>query len=162
MKLGVSSYSFLKYMKEKGCSYLDICDIAKEIGFDGIEFINLNSKSLGINGDEIEMAKEIRAHCEKIGLEIAAYTVGANLLADDITAEVERIKRCVDVCEALGAKVLRHDVAYALRKTHLYSYRDAIEEMTPFIREIADYAEAKGIRTCTENHGYIFQNPEIV
>ena len=35
MKIGVSSYSFSKYKDETGCSYFDICDKAKEIGFDG-------------------------------------------------------------------------------------------------------------------------------
>lgn len=162
MKIGVSSYSFSKYLTESQCGYLKICDIAKEIGFDGIEFINLNNKNWGIEGDEIEIAKEIKAHCEKIGLEIAAYTVGANFLAEDIDAEVERVKRCVDVCEALGAKVMRHDVAYKLREKHLYTYEDAIEEMAPYIREVANYAERKGIKTCSENHGFIFQSPDRV
>lgn len=162
MKIGVSSYSFSKYLGETKCGYLKICDIAKEIGFDGIEFINLYNERWGAVGDEVEMAKEIKAHCEKIGLEIAAYTVGANLLADDIKAEVARLKRCVDVCEALGATVMRHDVTYKLRDVPLYTYEDAIEEMTPYIREVADYAEKKGIRTCSENHGFIFQAPERV
>ncbi len=162
MKIGVSSYSFSKYLTETGCGYLKICDIAKEIGFDGIEFVGLNNKSWGIEGDEIEIAREIRTHCEKIGLEIAAYTVGANLLADDIDAEVARLKGCVDVCEALGATVMRHDIAFKLRDIPLYSYEDAIEEMAPRIREIADYAAFKGIRTCSENHGFVFQAPERV
>ena len=42
MKIGVSSYSFSKYMKATGCNYIDICNLAKEIGYDGIEFIDLD------------------------------------------------------------------------------------------------------------------------
>ena len=38
MKLGVSSYSFAKYMKATGANYIDICNKAKEIGFDAIDF----------------------------------------------------------------------------------------------------------------------------
>ena len=41
MKIGVSSYSFEKYRAATGCSYFEMCDIAKEIGFDGIEFTDL-------------------------------------------------------------------------------------------------------------------------
>ena len=156
MKIGVSSYSFRKYMAATGASYIDICDKAKELGFDGIEFIPLT------DCNALEMAKEIKAHCEKIGLPIIAYTVGANLLADDIEAEVARLKECVDVCEALGAPLMRHDVAGKLRPIHMYSYADAIEEMAPRIREITEYAKMKGIRTCSENHGFIFQAPEVV
>lgn len=156
MKIGVSSYSFSKYMSATGCDYFKLCDKAKEIGFDGIEFIDLKSDN------PIELAKEIKAHCEKIGLEITAYTVGANFMADDIEAEIKRVCGCVDVCEALGANLMRHDVCYGLPKEHLYSWRDAAERMAPYIRRVADYAESKGIKTCTENHGYIFQDPARV
>ena len=156
MKIGVSSYSFTKYTKATGCSYFDICDKAKEIGFDGIEFTDLTAE------DPIALAKEIRAHCEKIGLEIIAYAIGANFLAEDPEAEVARVCGCVDVAEALGAPLMRHDVCYALPKEHLYSWRDAAETMAPYIRRVTEYAEKKGIRTCTENHGYIFQDPARV
>ena len=75
---------------------------------------------------------------------------------------LEIILGYIDVCEALGAKTLRHDVCYALSKEHLTSYRDAIKVLVPRIRKATEYAEKKGIRTCTENHGYIFQAPERV
>jgi sugar phosphate isomerase/epimerase len=162
MKIGVSSYSFSRILSDGKHTYEDICDIAKSLGYDGIEFIGLENRGWGITGDEIEMAKNIRAHCERIGLEIVAYTVGANFLAEDMKAELARIKHCVDVCHALGAPIMRHDVASKLRASHLYSYRDAIEEMVPYIREVTEYAERLGIRTCTENHGFIFQYPERV
>jgi sugar phosphate isomerase/epimerase len=162
MKLGVSSYSFRKYILSEKCDYLKICDLAKEIGFDGIEFINLDEREFGITTDCLATAKEIRAHCEKIGLEIIAYTVGANLLADDIDAMVKYLFDCIDVTEALGAKVMRHDVCSALPKNHLYNYKDAIADMVPHIRRVTEYAASKGIKTCTENHGKIFQAPERV
>lgn len=156
MKIGVSSYSFNKYAAATGCDRLALCDKAKEIGFDGIEFTDLNVE------DPIGLAKAIRAHCEELGLAITAYAIGANFLAEDPEAEVARVLREVDVCEALGAKLMRHDVCYALPKEHLYSWRDAAEYMAPYIRRVTEYAAAKGIRTCSENHGYIFQDPARV
>ena len=158
MKIGVSSYSFSKYIDKTGCDYFTVCDKAKEIGFDGIEFINLNKKCAV--DDEIKTAKEIKAYCEKIGLEIVAYTVGANLLAGDLDAEIANLKHCVDVAEALGVKTMRHDIAYALPEGK--TWWEVIDDLVPSIREITNYAKAKGIRTCSENHGYIFQAPERV
>ena len=35
MKLGVSSYSFRKYLLATKCDYIKMCDLAKEMGFDG-------------------------------------------------------------------------------------------------------------------------------
>ena len=162
MKIGVSSYSFSKYLTETKCGYLAICDIAKEMGYEGIEFVSLKNEKWGEDGDEFEIAARIREHCANIGLEIIAYTVGANFLSDNIEAEMAKLKRCVDVAEALGAPVMRHDVVYSLRKIPNYTYRDAIAEIAPLVNEISNYAKEKGIKTCTENHGYIIQAPERV
>ena len=75
MKIGVSSYSFSKYMHDTGANYFKIADIAKEMGFEGIEFIDL---SLDVQPAEsqIALAKEIRAYCDSIGLAVVAYTIG--------------------------------------------------------------------------------------
>lgn len=162
MKLGVSSYSFRKYIIDTKCDYEKICDLAKEFGFDGIEFIDLDNAAFGITTDCMGTARKIKEHCEKIGLEISAYTIGGNFLCDDVDKEVERLCRCVDVAEALGAKVMRHDVCFSIPKKPLYGWREAIADMAPYIRKVTEYAEKKGIRTCTENHGHIFQSPERV
>ena len=162
MKFGVSSYSFSKYIKSTHCDYIKICDMAKEMGYDGIEFINLDHSDFNITTDPIACAREIKAHCEKIGLEVIAYTVGGNLFAEDRQAEIERLKGCVDVCAELGAKVMRHDVCFALPSKYLYGWQDVIKELAPAIREITEYARTKGVRTCIENHGRILQASERV
>lgn len=160
MKIGVSSYSFARYMREKGANYIDICNLAKEIGYDGIEFIDLDPAISG--KDVMATAKEIREHCAQIGLEVSAYTIGANFLKDDPKAEVERVKGCVDVAAELGAKTMRHDACWGPRPTPRYTWRDAVAEIAPYIREVTEYAATKGIRTCTENHGQFIQSPERV
>ena len=162
MKIGVSSYSFKRYMSNGGVSYLDICDKAKELGFDGLDFIELDPIKFSEGETALECASKIRKHCDDLGLEIAAYTIGANFLSEDMEAEVARVCACVDVAEALGAKVMRHDVCSKLPAKHLYNWRDAINDMTPYIRRVTEYAKEKGIRTCTENHGHIFQEPQRV
>ena len=161
MKIGVSSYSFSKYMKASGCNYLAICDLAKEMGFDGIEFTDLLPEVSGC--DAMTAAKQIREHCAEIGLEIAAHTVGANFLKDDPDAEVERVKALVDVAAELGAPVLRHDACWVPAvQGHGYTWRDAVKTIAPYIRRVTEYAATKGVKTCTENHGFFIQDPERV
>ncbi len=160
MKIGVSAYSFKKYMDHTRCNYIDICNIAKEIGYDGIEFVDLDPEISG--KPVIETAEEIRSHCASIGLEVICYAVGANFLADDIAAEIERVKGCVDVAAALGAPTMRHDACWKPRTAPRYTWQDAVAEMAPHIREVTEYAAAKGVRTCTENHGQFLQQPERV
>ena len=156
MQIGVSSYSFSTYRSRTGCGYLALCDKAKELGFTGIEFVDLE-------GDHpLKTAAEIREHCETIGLSVIAYTVSADFMADDPEKTVAAVCRKIDICEALGAKLLRHDVCYSLPDDPLFGWEDAVARMAPYIRRVTAYAAEKGIRTCTENHGYIFQKPERV
>ena len=99
MKIGVSSYSFSKYMRETGANYFKIADLAKEMGFEGIEFIDLNLEVQPAES-QVALAKEIRAYCDSIGLEVVAYTISADFI--DRENEVERLKGQVDVAEALA------------------------------------------------------------
>lgn len=156
MKIGVSSYSFSKYMNQTKADYFTICDLAKKMGYDAIEFIDL---SLEVQPAEslTELAKAIRRHCEEIVLPIAAYTVSADFLRPN---EVQTVMEKVDIAEALGAKVLRHDASWSLPEG--MDWRQLIDQIAPDIRRVTEYAAEKGIRTCTENHGYVLQDAERV
>ena len=158
MKLGVSSYSFNRYLRERKGDYADILRIAKEIGFDGVEFIGLVNESWGQTGDALSIAKAVKGEADALGLEIPAYTVGANLLADDPEAEVSRLFADLEVAKALGAGVLRHDASFSLKKLPGYTWESGIVDMIPYIRRVADQAASLGIRTCSENHGKIYQD----
>jgi len=59
----------------------------------------------------------------------------------------------------LGVKNMRHDVASQPggRKINI-SYDDCIPNMAKAIYEVAEYAQAKGVGTMTENHGYFSQD----
>ena len=157
MKIGVSSYSFAQYMGKTKANYIQVCDLAKEMGYDAIEFIDLK---LEVQPAEslAALAKEIRAHCEKIGLPIAAYTVGADFINNP--SAVADIKAQADIAALLGAPVMRHDAFWSLPQG--MTWRQAVEKIAPLIREVTEYAAAQGVRTCTENHGMILQDAERV
>lgn len=156
MKIGVSSYSFSKYMNQTGADYFAVCDLAKKMGYDAIEFIDL-SLDVQPAASLTELAQAIRRHCEEINLPIAAYTVGADFLRPN---EVQAVMEKVDIAQALGAKVLRHDAAWSLPEG--MDWRQLVEKIAPDVRKVTEYAAQKGIRTCTENHGYILQDAERV
>ena len=158
MKLGVSSYSFQKHIKQTGATYRDICKLAKDIGFDGIEFIDLDLNVQPAQ-DVLALADDIKAYCAEIGLTIIAYTVGADFIGGG-AEEVNKVKAKVDIAERLGAKVMRHDAAWKLEEG--MTWRQAVDKIAAPIREVAEYAQGKGIRTCTENHGYVLQDAHRV
>lgn len=162
MKIGVSSYSFQQLISSGEETQLSIMKIAKEMGFDGIEFIDLSPE----NGmSEAEYAALLREESEKLSLPITAYTISANLLCDEgLDAEVERLCRKVDIAEILGAKVMRHDAAWGMpedMKKHA-GFEQILPVLADGCRRVTEYAQSKGIITCIENHGFFCQDSERV
>ena len=162
MKIGVSSYSFQTLLK-RGMTYFEACQHARDMGYDGIEFIDLDLAFASGEDNMESLAKHLRAHCEALDLDIPAYTVAADFLNGRGGApedEPARVCRCADIAALLGAKVLRHDAFWRLGE--LRDWREGVARVVPGIRQVADYAQSLGIRTCTENHGRIMQDSDRV
>jgi len=164
MKLAVSSYSFSQAISRGEMSQADAVEKAKELGFEGVEFTDLTPTSSPTYSQQEQYAKEIRTRAEKAVIEVVAYAVGANLYtgsdADD-AKEVERIKRQVDIAKLLGAKLLRHDVCWKLSSQGAgRSFDGMLPKIAENTRQITSYAAEQGIRTCTENHGFVAQDSD--
>ena len=160
MKVAVSSYSFSQYLMSKRLSLMEAIGKAKEMGFDAIEFVDFNVESSIPEGmDKMEYVKALRAECDRVGIAVTNYTCGADFQGRDVAAEVERLKGCVDIAEVLGAAGLRHDVAHGLSPEGKYeSFDSIIPRLVEGIRAVTEYAETKGIKTMSENHGFYAQD----
>ncbi|MBQ2973486.1 MAG: sugar phosphate isomerase/epimerase [Clostridia bacterium] len=162
MKIGVSSYSFQQLISSGKETQLSIMKIAKEMGFDGIEFIDLSPEN---DMSETEYASLLREESEKLSLPITAYTISANLLSDSgLDTEVERICRKADIAEILGAKVMRHDAAWGMPDSLKSSagFEQILPTLVEGCRRVTEYAKEKDIVTCIENHGFFCQDSERV
>ena len=108
MRLSVSSYSYNQYIKAGKLTLQQVVDKAAEMGFEGIEFIDL-PKDLPYD-ERLALAQELRERVEKNGLSMVAYTIGARLwqpTEEFLRAEIERVKKEVDIAVALGADFIK-------------------------------------------------------
>lgn len=151
IKFSVSSYSFSQYIHAGKLTLMECIGKAKEMGFDGIEFIEFGGE------DPIKTAGELKAECERVGIEVSNYAFGGDFLVDSEKA-VEAAKRHIDIAAALGTKTVRHDVTGGVPNRTFEGYDNVVEKLADCIREVTIYAESKGIRTTTENHGYFSQD----
>jgi len=159
MKVSVTSYSFSQLLKAGEIDQLGMIKLAKDLGFDGIEFTPILPPE-GMT--QKEYAKKIFEEAKKENMPIVSYTVGANLFYPEIEKEIERVKGEVDIAEILGAPIMRHDVCYGYPEGGSTNFDDYIPQLAKAINEITEYAKAKGIKTCSENHGFICQASERV
>lgn len=162
MKFSVSLYSFYRSIKMNGLSPMDCIAKAKEMGFDAVEAVDFVNFDCPL--DEMPArAKEIKAEADRCGLAISSLAIGADLIHGcdgDTKAEIQRIKAFVDAAASMGAPKMRHDITrgYNRESGKACSYETLVPMLAESCREIAEYAQSKGVMTMTENHGFFSQD----
>ena len=157
MKISVSSYSFSQLLNSGEHTQLSLVALAKEMGFDAIEFTDLCPPD-GVSEDEY--AKRIKAESERVGLPVSSYTIGADFInAQSIDKEIERVCRKVDIASILGVKVMRHDATSGFRggEAKYKGFDQTLPLLIKGCKAVTDYAKQYGICTCVENHGFFSQ-----
>ena len=163
MKFSVTTYSYSRLVNDQGKTLIDCISIAKEAGFDGIEFVDFVGFDKTDGMSKPEYAALLKAECEKQGITPVSYTIGADFINGsdgDIEKEIERVKKEVDVGAALGVKLMRHDATsgFSREARGFKGFDDALPALIRGCREVTEYAKQYGIRTTVENHGYFCQD----
>ena len=156
MRLGISLYSYMKNIHNGSMTLFDAIKSAKESGYETVEFITLTPPD---DMDISQYAEKLKEACDNAGIIPAGYMVSRDFYngnENDITNEMVNAKKDLDIAAVLGASYLRFDV---IGWTPIYrtGYRKVIDNIAPYIREVASYGESLGIKTMTENHGTYLQ-----
>jgi len=164
MKIGVSSYSFSRLVSGGQMQQIDVVAKTKEMGFDVIEFSVL-APPKGMQA--IDFAPRLKAECDRVGLPVANYTIGADFISGsngDWKAEAERLKDEVRVAKILGVPGMRHDATQGFPAGYkgARGFDDALPTLIKGCRLVTEFAADLGIRTMVENHGYFCQDSERV
>ncbi|RED55468.1 sugar phosphate isomerase/epimerase family protein [Cohnella lupini] len=160
MKWGVSTYSFWQAMQT---GEMDVIQAIGHIGDMGGEHVEIVPMGFDLTANP-ELIDAIKAKATEVGIAISNYAIGANFAGLDAEAyerEIDRVKREVDIAAALGAKLMRHDVASS-RDTSIGRFMEDLPKLAEACRRIADYAAPLGITTSVENHGYYIQASDRV
>lgn len=153
MKLGISSYALHSYMGRHNCDIFAAIKAAKSLGYTQVEFISTYAPE-GVSPSD--HAKTLRDFCADENMEITAYTIGADFLAE---GEDDRLIGELEIAKILGAPLMRHDVSNGFSdRIRKCTYDDLIPIAAPKIRRVTDHAKEMGIKTMTENHGFFSQD----
>ena len=163
MKIGVSSYSFTKFIRREGNDVFAAIRKAAEMGFELIEFAGLCPPD---GEDELSHAGRLRRACEAAGLPVVCYAVAADFLSPHegrtMRDEIERLKQQVRIAAELGAPLMRHDASRGLADGHDGSadFAAAVDPLADCCRDVAEFAAALGVKTSVENHGFFVQDSD--
>ena len=164
MQIGVSSYSYSRLVRNGQMKQIEVAAKAKQMGFDVIEFSTIAVPE----GQKLEdFAKQLKDECDKVGIPIANYTIGADFLkgsGGDWKAEAKRLEGELKIAKILGVPGMRHDATGGFPADHKggKSFDDAVATLAKGCRAVTEVAEGMGIKTMVENHGYFCQDSERV
>lgn len=162
MKTSISTYSFWRMMDKGEITQFGCIEKAKEMGFDGIEFVDIIPHD---GSTQEEYAKKLGEECKRVGIAITNYTTGADFIngSDGNTqAEIKRVKDQVDLAAILGATSMRHDATQGFKAPTNKSFDQALPIIADACRQVTEYAKTKGIKTMVENHGIFCQDSRRV
>lgn len=164
MKISVSSYSFRQAINKGLFTQEDTVFEAHRLGFEAIEFTDLMPCENPTLQEQLESAARIKKNADSLGMKIVNYAIGANMCCDteeEQEKENERVKNQVLVAKELGSPLMRHDVCSAISERGR-SFDLMLPVIAENVREITAFAMANGIKTSSENHGFIAQDSDRV
>jgi sugar phosphate isomerase/epimerase len=155
-KFGVSIYSISRLIlnntitPEQGVQWL--CE-------QGAEVIEIVPFGIDMLADDA-LAGRLKDTAAKYGVPIDNYSVNANFLLitdEEFEAEIERVKKHIDVGAQLGVSTIRSDSAGYRRPIAENTIENFIDELPVIVKayeELCAYAKGKGIKILLENHGF--------
>ena len=162
MKIGISSYCLSREVIAGRMALPDMIDFVADHGGEQLEL----SPGTWCNTGDRELLSSLMKRASERNIFLSSYTVAANFCkptAEEVAAELERMKKQVEVAAFLGVPLMRSDAGG--RPVDLCTL-EQFEKDLPMVAEccgaLADHAAKYGITLTVENHGFLFQNSERV
>ena len=139
-------------------SMLDTIREADRLGLGGMELMNFCREIRSPDRATIRaLAEEARGR----GLAIPCFTVGIDMLPDP-EAAAETLSRYAEICAEVGISLLHHTIATDLAAWGLSeAEREArVKRCLPAVLRVSERAGSLGVRTATENQGFVFNGAD--
>lgn len=165
-KLSLAQWSLEKPIHEGELDPVDFAEKAKELGFNGIEYVNQLYFDKYRNSEDPEAAfsqllDTLKAKSQEFDVKNVLIMVDGegDLAANDDTERadaVEKHKRWVDAAKFLGCHAIRVNLFGSNNEAEWKS--NAVKGLT----EISNYASTQKINVLVENHGGLSSNGKLI
>ncbi len=165
-KLSLAQWSLHRMINSGEIDPMDFAQKAKELGFEGIEYVNhLYKKELEKDPDPKKamqmLLESLKAKSEEHNIQNLIIMVdGEGDLAvtdeDERNIAVEKHKKWVDAAQFLGCHSIR---------VNLFGTNDSkqwVKASVDGLGKLSDYAATKNINVIVENHGYLSSNAALL
>lgn len=162
MKVGLSTYSLAKAIRSGEMTLADAVEWIANSGGEHVELAPPDNQLI----EQPELVEKLVRTAGEIGIPFSSYCIPASFIDKDEQAwqaEVDRMKRHVDVARRLGVRTFRHDLGNRpTAQTGVEQFERDMPAMVKAAQVIADYAAPMGIISSLENHGLHVQASDRV
>ncbi len=160
-KLSLAQWSLHKYVNDENGSPFDFVYQAKEMGFEGLEYVNhLYAKEIEKLGFDT-VIDSLKTLSEKHGMQNVLIMIdGQGDLADPDVAvrdkAVENHKKWIDAAQKLGCHSIR---------VNTFGTNDAalwVPSVVDGLKKLSTYAATKNINVLCENHGWLSSDVPVL
>jgi L-ribulose-5-phosphate 3-epimerase len=168
MKIGLSSYSFRPLMLSGAMQIEDIFTWTRDHGGEHVELATLSVAPVGEDlqyelGSDQQSLERLRNASAQSGIPLSGICIGADFIGSDRRAQIERVKRYVELCDRLDVRFLRHDVVpWSLRATGIADFEQAFSGIAEACHEVAVHAQRLGVIASVEDHGFFMNSSERI
>jgi len=167
VKTSLNAYSFNSLLNaglkegDKGFTLFDLLNFCAKNNFDAVDLTGYFFPGYpDVPTDEY--INNVKRRCFELGLDISGTGVKNNFADPDPkkrAADVELVKKWIDVAAKLGAPVIR---VFAGEIPQGYENRrlEVLNYMAESLKECANYAEQKGVLLGVQNHGDFLQTAD--
>ncbi|MEH7234954.1 sugar phosphate isomerase/epimerase family protein [Bacillus sp. JJ1562] len=156
MKTSLSMYSLHKYTVNEDLDVFGFIDYASSIGLDGVELLDMYWKDM-----EQEIPK-VQLLLSERNLMVSAYDLSNNFVKtsqEERNIEIQKVNKGIDVAKKLNTNVIR---IFSGDLAENVSFEQGKSWIIECLKQVASYAEEKGIILAIENHGYFAGRSEQV
>lgn len=171
MKLGLSSYSFRPLLANGSMQIEDLFDWLKINQAEHLEIATFSFAKLGVEAGydltaDTETLQRITSASAKTGVPISGICLGAKLVFVDEAerrAEIDMVKRHIELCNRLEIGLLRHDVVlWSHRMKQTAEFETVFPAIVDACHEIATFAAIQGVTTSVEDHGFFMNGNDRI
>lgn len=167
MKLGLSSYSFRPLLANGSLQIEDMFDWLSKNGAEHLEIATFSFAQSGKEADydfaaDTETLSRLQAAAARTNIPISGICLAGKFVFVDAAerrAQIEQVKRHVELCNRLEVGFLRHDVVHWAHRLHdTGEFETAFPAIVDACHEIATFAATQGVITSVEDHGFFMNS----
>jgi len=171
MKLGLSSYSFRPLLANGSMQIEDMFDWLRTNRAEHLEIATFSFAEPGAEAGydltaETETLGRVAAASATTGIPISGICLAAKFaFVDDAErrAQIDLVKRHIELCNRLQIGLLRHDVVlWSQRLNQTAEFEDAFPSIVDACHEIATFAASQGVTTSVEDHGFFMNGSDRI